>query len=418
MAKRLILHIGAGKTGTSAIQAALARDRAILLANGVFYPEGPTDNQAIAGRVTSGNGNSIFRSIIGRDQLSPRALKKVEARFAALVAANNASVMLISQETAGIINPQILIKLRSVFARHFDQVQIIYYVRHLTDHAISSYGEKIKRGKIHTPFRAFASDYHSRFKETIENYERVYGQAAVQCVLYDNVRQDLYHDFLRRIGLAFEADLENSARVNRSLTGDESELVRRVNRMGLSRILIAKIVEEFLFSHKNPARSHLAISRASIAAIAQNNRDVIEFVNARLADGALLRAASDTIVERAGDTDESAPPELDAGMMLGLLQSGIRVTERLHGKLDPQALSALREAEARLREFAQGPDCKADGGTLLGFLENGLRVLDAARTRAASTAGGDSEMGLSGAGLLERKRQRRLERKQIRSALS
>src|SRR5215204_5967792 len=76
MAGKLILHIGATKTGTSAIQSAVARNRATLLANGIYYPEYDADEKAQAGRVTGGNG-AIFRALYTEYEESPRkALKK------------------------------------------------------------------------------------------------------------------------------------------------------------------------------------------------------------------------------------------------------------------------------------------------------------------------------------------------------
>src|SRR5215216_2953776 len=100
MAGSLILHIGATETGTSAIQSALARNRATLLANGVYYPEYDADEKAQAGRVTGGNG-AIFRALYAEYEASPqKALKKFEARLQQLISANNAHALLFSHERA------------------------------------------------------------------------------------------------------------------------------------------------------------------------------------------------------------------------------------------------------------------------------------------------------------------------------
>jgi len=53
--KKIILHIGHGKTGSSAIQSALARNHELLKTAGILYPEGKASDPARRGEVTSGN---------------------------------------------------------------------------------------------------------------------------------------------------------------------------------------------------------------------------------------------------------------------------------------------------------------------------------------------------------------------------
>lgn len=53
--QKIILHIGYGKTGSSAIQAALARNHDLLKSAGILYPESPSADLARLGEVTSGN---------------------------------------------------------------------------------------------------------------------------------------------------------------------------------------------------------------------------------------------------------------------------------------------------------------------------------------------------------------------------
>src|SRR5215208_6566836 len=219
MAGRLILHIGATKTGTSAIQSALARNRATLLANGVYYPEYDADEKAQAGRVTGGNG-AIFRALYDEYQASPeKALKNFDTRLQKLNSASKAHTLLFSHERAAGIEPGLLSQIGAIFSRHFDRVQVIYYVRHLTDHAISQYGEYVKRRGMKISFSAFAPKYRARFKDTIENYESVFPDDDIEYVSYDSVRNELYRDFLQRIGLPSNLYHQEPERVNRSLTG-------------------------------------------------------------------------------------------------------------------------------------------------------------------------------------------------------
>jgi hypothetical protein len=51
---KIVLHIGQGKTGTSALPSALARNHELLKSAGVLYPDHPSAAQARAGHVMSG----------------------------------------------------------------------------------------------------------------------------------------------------------------------------------------------------------------------------------------------------------------------------------------------------------------------------------------------------------------------------
>jgi len=421
MVDRLVLHVGATKTGTSAIQSALTRDRAALLANGVYYPEDSSDEKAMAGRVTGGNG-AIFRALYIEYQASPqRGLKKFEGRLRKLISANQAHTLLISHERASGLEPKLLSELRDIFSRHFNRVQVIFHVRHLTDHALSQYGEYIKRRGMKNSFDAFAPKYRARFKNTIENYESVFAADDIQYVLYEVVRDNLYRDFLQRVGLPSSFYHREPERVNRSLTPDELEVLRNVNGMRLSRSLVARIVEDFTFHNKRPKQRSMAVSRASIDAIARGNHDVIQCVNARLRGGAVLRVASDAIIEHACGADEAANRDLDPQIMRGFLESGLRVIERVKGKLDPEIVLAVRDSDSSLRDIEERQG-GLDRQIMLSLLESGLRTIErrykapknfieAWKIRSVQVLKAALVRTEPAAALSERKRQKRLKRK-------
>lgn len=57
----LHLHVGAGKTGTSALQAAFVRNRDWLAGHGIDYPPSPWDEAAANHKITSGNGMGLAK---------------------------------------------------------------------------------------------------------------------------------------------------------------------------------------------------------------------------------------------------------------------------------------------------------------------------------------------------------------------
>ncbi len=64
MTRELIVHIGLPKTGSSAIQTVLAKNRPELLARGLDYLPISEYWTALSGRTSSGNGLLIARSML------------------------------------------------------------------------------------------------------------------------------------------------------------------------------------------------------------------------------------------------------------------------------------------------------------------------------------------------------------------
>src|SRR5829696_7329900 len=192
MPERIVLHIGATKTGTSAIQSALARNRDRLLTQGALYPEGLQEDKAQAGRVTSGNGHIFRRFRKTYEEAAGLACQEFEAALQNTIATRaDADTVLFSNEALGGLNQEALADLQKIFARYFRVVRLVYYVRHLADHAVSQYGEYIKRRKMKMPFERFTEKkYRAPFKKAMATVESVFSPTEIDYVLYDDVRRD------------------------------------------------------------------------------------------------------------------------------------------------------------------------------------------------------------------------------------
>lgn len=351
MAGKLVLHIGSTKTGTSAIQSALVRNRDTLRARGVLVPPGRRDEKAEAGRVTGGNG-WMLHAFKSRFRKQPNvALKRLKARLGEVLADTSANTVVFSSEALGGYEAQQLTELKSVLDQYFDDVQIVYFVRHLTDHAISRYSEYVKRRGMKKAFSEFAATYEAPFKAALENYETVFGRDAITCLLYEDVRDRIFDTFLETIDVPSDG-LEIPKSVNRSLTADEIEVFRAINAKGFDRIHIAKIIEDFAFNTRKTGRRYPAIPKASIKSIEDNHRDVLEFVNARLKSPSRLQAASGEILDIACDREEPDEQPLNPDILLGVLESSLRTSDvrikEMKAKRKKQD-AALRKARARAR---------------------------------------------------------------------
>lgn len=348
MAGKLVLHIGSTKTGTSAIQSALTRNRDALLARGVMVPPGRSDEKAAEGRVTGGNGwmLHVFKSRFQKQP--PVAVKRLNARLQQVVADTTCDTAIFSSEALGGYDAATLSELKSIAEQYFDRVQIVYFVRHLTDHAISRYGEYVKRRGMTKTFPEFASTYEAPFKAALETYETVFGREAMTCHLYEDVRDRIFETFLETIDVSIDG-VEIPKSVNRSLTADEIEVFRMINAKNYDRVQIAKIIEDFTFNTPKSGRRYPDIPKASIAAIEKNHEEDLVFVNERLPGPSRLRVASDEILAIASDTDETVKTVRDPDILLGVLESTLRMSDIRVEEMKAK----LKKSEAARRKAAK-----------------------------------------------------------------
>jgi hypothetical protein len=313
-------HIGGGKTGTSAIQVALVRNRALLLKHGLVYPEAGSDSKALKGLTTSGNGVAL-RGILwsahanrkmllsaqpGNDRqarlknriwaANARAAQTARARLRQLIDVNAGRSFVYSSEGFEAFSPETIAALSEVFKQNNLEVKIIYYVRHLMDHALSSYNQFVKGQMFTSEFVDFLKKYPSRFRHVLENYSSVVGKSAIILRLYDKEQSNLAGGFfellLKHEGIKTGEPLvlEGSRdMVNRSLTLEELEIMLLVNRH-LAKASrpdarqISRAISDQITRVLKATNCCKVVSEEELRILRDSNRQVLEFVN-DFADG-------------------------------------------------------------------------------------------------------------------------------------
>jgi|GEM_PF-3181151 len=327
MAGKLVLHIGATKTGTSAIQSALVRNRATLRAHGVLFPEGRQDSKAEEGRTVAGNSWMLHSHKHLIDSQPKGSLRQLSSWLGDISSTGDCHTVILSGEAMGRYDATTLGKLKPVLDRYFDEYRIVYFVRHLADHAVSQYGEYVKRRRMKKPFAAFAANYKARFKATLKAYETAFGPEAVTCILYDDVRDRVFEAFLESVGLPADG-MEMPPAVNRSLSADEIAVFRALNAKGFPRVHVSKLVQDYTFTHPARGRRTPDIPKAALEAIERNNARVLKAVNKRLTPPSRLLAISDRL--KASVTEEApAEPPLDPDILFDVLETSLRRSQAL-----------------------------------------------------------------------------------------
>lgn len=231
----VIVHIGVHKTGTTALQAALADARPDLAGHGVRYPGRRQAHHAAAisviGKTWGWAGNGGQR----KDLLNFQRLSRQVAGHPGRVIVSSEHWCEAPDEVAE----------QTVAAFGPDRVQVVVTLRNVGNLLSSSYQQYLKYGlrARYEPWleNLFANDDGSRMSPSfwlrnhhdvvLERWARVVGPERVTAIVLEDVdRQAMFIAFAQLLGvppqvLTSRMDLTS----NRSMTAQEAELLRRVN---------------------------------------------------------------------------------------------------------------------------------------------------------------------------------------------
>jgi len=241
---RIVLHIGTEKTGTSAIQHFLSKNRAALAADGFVYPEftGPNGGSqwGFVAAIAQRPWRMDFGARLGiRDEASAANYRQrlLTAIDQELLACPGRHTLLLSCEHfhSRLRKPRRLEALKQLLSRWSDRVEVIVYLRRQDLVAVSHYSTQLKSGRSKPqvfPPVADGLPYYYDYERIYDNWCQVFDEQAVQAALYEqhNTAGDgLLSDFCSRAGI-LEEGKKRPARVNESLSEIGAALLREVNR--------------------------------------------------------------------------------------------------------------------------------------------------------------------------------------------
>jgi len=197
--RKVILHVGMHKTGSTAIQNTLSAYQP----SGYVYPklDGPNLSRAIAMLFgEQGDCRYIFKNLglTGKKFLQKR--EELSIRLADFIE-NNSVNMLISAEE--ISSPGFGAKsaesLANYLGKYFDEVSVYAYVRPPFSFASSAVQEQVKKTLINLD----DNDYWPRYRDRFEKLDKIFGFNNVHFRVFDKnslVDADIVSDFLTWIG--------------------------------------------------------------------------------------------------------------------------------------------------------------------------------------------------------------------------
>ena len=284
---KLFLHIGHGKTGTSAIQSALAIASDNLRHKGINYPiDASLRDRASRLEITSGNWEPKPDASLS-DQLLSIAEKN-----------QGDSAIILSSESMFWLIPE-LIKNKNQWENELD-LHIILAVREIEEMLSSEYQQRVKRHGDAMPLeqfiraRHFVSSHHEKAAEVIGLMSQE--NITNTIINYSQHKKDISQVIFKLIGAEelYPAEQMSGAIINRSLSAKELEILITINALYYNKYpwISTKISDALIKKQPKIESKQCKISRQQLEKIYERNDNYLKTINAHLEPCEQLTSAS------------------------------------------------------------------------------------------------------------------------------
>ena len=274
---KLFLHIGHGKTGTSAIQSSLAIASNDLAGQGISYPiQQSLRDRASRLEITSGNWEPKSEVSLSDELLE--------------IAANNGDDLkiILSSESLFWLIPE-LIQNKSKWENNID-IHIILAVREIEEMLSSEYQQRVKRHGDSMPLeqflraRHFISSHHAKAAEIIELMHQ--SNISNNIINYSRHKRDISQLIFKFIGAEelYPADQMAGAIINRSLSRKELEMLITINALYYNKYpwISTRISDALIKNQPQLQAQQCKLAKPQLEKVYEKNDTYLQTINACL----------------------------------------------------------------------------------------------------------------------------------------
>lgn len=264
--RKIYLHVGTQKTGSSALQRFFCINKDILAEEGILYPL-EWGAQATEGYSQQGGNIGRLRSLLSYPN------KEIADIFINLV--DRYQRILLSNEGLFVLaNPNIKNGWLQEVRNANIEIDIIVYLRKQVDFILSFYNQGIKGSRsVYKEFwewyQEVQGDKFLNYKETLDSFESIVGPQHMKVRIYEKEQftgGSLYADFMDALGLKLTDRYRiPKEKVNVSLSNTAMQVKKIINRIGSDAGIISRLIAPTLqklseeeFSRGIPAHTLLS----------------------------------------------------------------------------------------------------------------------------------------------------------------
>ncbi len=263
MSRRVYLHIGTEKTGTSSIQHFFAKKRDELKKLGILYPAslGTPNNMKIT--AAAENYIKLDDLRIKYELRNPKQIdqfrKNIIENLKEEIEESNAETVIISNEhlSSRLNRPEEIERVKKMLSPLFDEFKIVVYLRRQDKFFESRYSTAMKTGntrEFKIPEKGKESfDFH--YWNMLQMWEAVYGKENMIVRKFEKealIGGDIIKDFVNATGIDIDIKDEDIEKQNVSLGAKKIEFLKYLNeylprisdnKLNISRGGIVKLLE-------------------------------------------------------------------------------------------------------------------------------------------------------------------------------
>lgn len=285
--KKIYIHIGTSKTGSSAIQNFLLQNKEALLAEGYYYPEHKLDNNNISG----GNASKLMTLLREGD------IDKAKIEYEQLIKCDVENIILSCESLYSVPKELSLIA---------PEANVVVYIRNQLDRIQSSYNQSVKKHQMVLSIddwitKIINDKNESNFSHLkLQDWKHYFGLDNIIVRVYDKGyfhSQKIEIDFLTAIGCPIIPSLEFQSRnINSSYTKECLNLKLIINQMIINYDLRSdRLIDRALQSYSQEKRDSGEYLSYSIFSEENINKIVARFKpdNELITDNFLIKQRID-----------------------------------------------------------------------------------------------------------------------------
>ena len=298
--RRIVIHAGFGKTGSSAIQLFLANNKDLLDSLGLFYKCPEINNSR---EITSGNAEPLYEA------LKNHRISDIHDFLETHTSQEKISI-LSSEMLAHLKRDQWHTLIKSCETKGLEIEKIVFFVRNVDGFLKSAYDQTLKRHGNSNEFQNFISVDNWQHYNALINLKQVFDQGILLPLHFESKKRELLHAFFSKL-VEIPAELEEritseNVVVNRSLTNVERIWLKKLNSK-FGDLYSEALSDRFIYENPDLSKDEIFLDDRTLGIIKDRFSHQVNWVNDSFFQGKpIVACISKNLLQKGHSTNSDA----------------------------------------------------------------------------------------------------------------